>query len=542
MGYQAERRRWRVRLRDRTGGIRGAGTMLDEDHVLTCAHVVERAGGPDADVLIDFVGLPGTPVRIGRVAPGAWVPPGRDERGDIAVLRLAERVPGAWGAPLYRMPLSDGQAVRAYGFPAGADEGLWTFGELAGEGGPGCEWVQLARKNDDQPITGGFSGTAVLDEETGRVVGMVVSRYKAEGERVAWMIPVETILGYLGADRWGQGSPAVDQTFGRELDRVAYDPQFAREVVGWFGEGHGVWIVVTGEAGSAKAAALDLAVVLADRERSAAANELRDTLAKETLPPAGSVDLAVDAAGKTSAQVRQRLAERLDLTLDNGATHSGIGRTVVVNAIDDAAEPEQLIGEVIAPLADRAARLGIRLALGFRRESSPGLTELRSRRNGGRPDGLARRISALDKQIDELAVLEEHIAELVPRFAVNDIPPPRVRRRRGAVNRLQEAADLGDVAWAERHVEEVASVVAADLAAAKIARDRLNAAHERRTELRFRLDGYGERARAAGRVEDPLLDSLYANAWQLLYEGACEPEAAAAAVEEFGAAVRKGSR
>ncbi|WP_406634109.1 serine protease [Amycolatopsis sp. WGS_07] len=540
MGYRAVRRRWRVRLRDRSGGICGAGTMLDEDHVLTCAHVVERAGGPDTDVLVDFVGLPGTPVATGRVVPEAWVPPGRDERGDIAVLRLAERVPGSLGAPLYRMPLSYGQAVCAYGFPEGADEGLWTFGEVAGEGGPGCEWVQLARKNENQPISGGFSGTAVLDVETDRVVGMVVSQYKAEGDRVAWMIPVETILGYLGTERWGQGSPAVDRTFGRELDRVAYDPQFAREVAGWFGEGRGVWVVVTGEAGSAKAAALDLAVVLADRERSAAAKELRDTLAKDTLPPSGSVDLAVDAAGKTAAEVRQRLAERLDLTLEDGTQHSG--RTVLVNAIDDAAEPEQLIGEVIAPLADRAARLGIRLALGFRRESSPGLTELRSRRNGARPDGLARRISMLDKQIDELAALEEHIAELAPRFAVSDIPPPRVRRRRGAVSRLQEAADLGEVAWAERHVEEVAGVLAADLAAAKAARARLDAVHDRRTELRFRLDGYGERARSAGRVEDPLLDSLYAKAWQLLYEGACDPAEAAAAVEEFGAAVRKGSR
>ncbi|MFD2470256.1 S1 family peptidase [Amycolatopsis silviterrae] len=539
MGYRAVRRRWRVRLRGQNGEICGAGTLLDDDHVLTCAHVVER---PGADVLVDFVGLPGTPVTTGRVVPEAWVPPGRDERGDIAMLRLAERVPGSLGAPLYRMPLSDGQPVCAYGFPEGADVGLWTFAEVAGEGGPGCEWVQLVRKNDNQPITGGFSGTAVLDVATDRVVGMVVSQYKAEGERVAWMIPVETVLGYLGADRWGQGSPAVDRTFGRELDRVAYDPQFAREVAGWFGEGHGVWVVVTGEAGSAKAAALDLAVVLADRERSAAAKDLRDTLAKDTLPPAGSVDLAVDAAGKTTAEVRQRLAERLDLTPEDVTTHSGVGRTVLVNAIDDAAEPEQLIGEVIAPLADRAARLGMRLALGFRRESSPGLTELRSRRNGARPDGLARRISALDRQIDELAGLEEHIAELAPRFAVGDVPPPRVRRRRGAVSRLQEAADLGDVAWAERHVEEVAGVLAADLAAAKAARDRLDAAHDRRTELRFRLDGYGERARSAGRVEDPLLDSLYAKAWQLLYEGACDPEEAAAAVEEFGAAVRKGSR
>ncbi|WIX75179.1 trypsin-like peptidase domain-containing protein [Amycolatopsis carbonis] len=103
MGFPAERRRWRVRLRDHGGRIHGAGTMLDEDHVLTCAHVVEDAGGPEAELSVDFVGMRESGGTVAKVVPGAWFPPARDERGDIAVLRLANRQPGSLAAPLHRM-------------------------------------------------------------------------------------------------------------------------------------------------------------------------------------------------------------------------------------------------------------------------------------------------------------------------------------------------------------------------------------------------------------------------------------------------------
>jgi hypothetical protein len=390
VGYQAERRRWQVRLRDRHGRIHGAGTMLDERYLLTCAHVVELAGGPEAELSADFAGIPDAPAGTAKVVDGGWVPAAPDERGDVALLRLAVPQPGVFPAPLHRMPLHrmplpHGLPVRAYGL----DDGLWFRGTLTGEGGPGGEWVQLARRSDSPPIDSGYSGTAVLAEDSGRVVGMVVGRYVADGDCASWMIPVETVLGYFGGLRdWGDGSPAVDPTFstglGGDPHVVAYDVPFARKLASWFGDkanraGQPVWVVVTGERGSARAVALDLGVALADRERAAAAGSLRDTVPEGTVPPSGSVDLAVDAAGKSVDEVRRRLAERLSLTPDHGGPVPHSVRTVVVTAIDDAVEPDRLVGEVIAPLAGRAGQLGLRLALGFRRESSPGLTTLRSR-------------------------------------------------------------------------------------------------------------------------------------------------------------------
>jgi hypothetical protein len=547
VGYQAERRRWRVRLRDQHDRICGAGTMLDEEYLLTCAHVVEQAGGPEAGLSADFVGLPDTPVGIAKVVAGGWVPAGPDERGDVALLRLAAPQPGVFPAPLHRMPLPDNLPVRAYGFPPGADAGLWFRGTLTGEGGPGGEWIQLARRPDSHPIDIGYSGTAVLDEPGDRVVGMMVGRYLADGDFASWMIPVETVLGYLGGLRdWGEGSPAIDPTFstvGSAPHGANYDLLFARKLADWLRDkansaGPAVWVLVTGEPGSARAVALDVGVVLGDRERAAAAGSLRDTVPEGTVPPSGSVDLAVDAAGKSVDEVRRRLAERLALTPDHGGPVSPSVRTVVVTAIDDAVEPDRLVGEVIAPLADRAGQLGLRLALGFRRESSPGFSTLRSLSAGVvPPGGLASRISLLDKAVAELAALEEHAVTVSARFDGEPEPPARSPRRRGLVNQLRTAADEGDVEWAGRHVGEVEQRVAADLTAGNAAKARLDDLIEQRTALRFRLDSYSDKARKLGLVEDQLLDVLYAKAWQLLYEGRCDLVAAAAAVEEYGDAI-----
>src|SRR5882762_5345465 len=74
---------WRVRV---GGGRRGAGVLLDERHVLTCAHVVgdesERVTVSSAVCLPEW--------RIGaRVVPGSWIYRGGDtRRGDVALLEL----------------------------------------------------------------------------------------------------------------------------------------------------------------------------------------------------------------------------------------------------------------------------------------------------------------------------------------------------------------------------------------------------------------------------------------------------------------------
>jgi hypothetical protein len=542
MGLEAERRRWRVRLRDDPGRIHGAGTMLDERHLLTCAHVVERCGGPQARIPVDFVGLPGTASGHATVVADGWKPPTDDERGDIALLRLDEPAAGVFGAPLHRMSLRDHQLVRAYGFPAGADAGLWTFGRLVGEGGPGCEWIQLNKTADAEPIEPGFSGTAVLDEATGVVVGMIVGKYTGEGGRVAWMIPVETMLGHLPRLReWSTGEPAVDESFVRPDGAV--DASFVQQLRDWLSDpGSGaVWVVVTGGEESATANALRLGVVHADRERSFGAP--RPPADAGDPPPAGAVDLAVDASGKTADEVSGRIEDRFGV---DAATRSGRGRTLVVDGIDDAAEPDRLVHEVLAPLAGRADRLGLRLVLAFRRESSPGVTVVRSLSGVSRPaDGdLSGRLDVLTKDLDELAAIEEFQATVAYRFTGAEPVRPRANRLRAGVNLLRAAEAEGDLDWVARHLGDCERKVAPavdDGREQRVVLDRLLA---RRAELRARLDGYAEMARNHGLVEDPELDRAYGLAWEALFVGPCDPAAAEQALRTYAAAVhdRIGSR
>ncbi len=537
MGFERERRRWRVRLRDDLGRIFGAGTMLDEYHLLTCAHVVEALGGARAKVAVDFIGLPDAAPGIAHVVEGGWVPPAEDERGDIALLRLDRPQPGVFGAPLYRMPLGDHQLVRAYGFPQGADSGMWTLARLVGEGGPGGEWVQLHRTVEAEPISQGYSGTAVLDEATGYVVGMVVGRYTGDGGRVAWMIPVETMLGHLPRlGEWTAGSPAVDESFVQLPTDTPPDTAFVEKLATWLaGTPSGaVWVVVTGDAESAVAKALRLAVVLADRERSHGVPELPDVGER---PRVGSVDLAVDAAGKTAEEVRRRIDERLNL-----ATGSTPGRTVVIDAIDDAAEPERLVDEVLAPMAEKAGELGMRLVLAFRREDSPGVTVVRSSSKPGIPrpaeDDLEGRLDALTKAVAELAAIEEYQVTVATRFTGVAMVPARAKRLKGALNQLRSAEIDGDTDWVQRHIGSCERSVAPAIDDGRRVRAVLDRLLARRGELRARLDAYAEMARNHDLIENPELEKAYGHAWQLLFEGPCDLETAAAAVDAYATAVR----
>ncbi|MFE2752899.1 trypsin-like peptidase domain-containing protein [Actinosynnema sp. NPDC059335] len=535
MGFERERRRWRVRLSDDVGRVFGAGTMLDEWHLLTCAHVVEGIDGPRGKVVVDFVGMADAPPGVASVVDEGWVPPTEHERGDIALLRLEKPEPAAHGAPLHRMPLRDHQLVRAYGFPFGAEDGMWTLARLVGEGGPAGEWVQLQRTGEAEPIGQGYSGTAVLDEATGYVIGMVVSRYTGDGGRVGWMIPVETMLGHLPRlAEWVPDGPAVDDSFvDHRTDAV--DVPFARELSRWFATaGAGaVWVVVTGEYESATARALRLVVASADRERSVRLPGLPEGV--DERPRVGSVDLAVDASGKTADEVRRRIEERF-------AVGAPAGRTVVVDGIDDAAEPDRLVEDVLFPLADRAAELGDRLVLGFRRETSPQAGVVRATSGAGTSaePGFPGRLAALDRSVADLAAIEEHQLAVGPRFAGVVLLPPRARRLRSAVNQLRSAWTAGDTAWAERHAGGCERAVTAALDQGRRHRAALDELVDRRAALRARLDSYAEMARDHGLVEERGLDEAYGRAWRLLYDGPCDIAAAGRAVVDYMNAVRHG--
>jgi hypothetical protein len=181
---------WQLRIRDAEGRVRGAGALLDQWHVLTCAHVVGETN-PDADAdpaangSARWVPLDRVQVEFHRLADAApvdavvdrasWAPPRPDRRGDVAVLRLTRPVPDVAPARLSRT-WKEHEPVRVFGFPYLLPEhGLWVRGLTIGRGGPGDELVQIDSLPGSSRVSRGFSGAAVLREADGVALGLVVA-------------------------------------------------------------------------------------------------------------------------------------------------------------------------------------------------------------------------------------------------------------------------------------------------------------------------------------------------------------------------------
>jgi len=200
---------WHVRfLHPDTRAICGAGILLTDRHVLTCAHVVGQAldhdpGGPrpEGRVLVDFPATPEVSSRWARVAQDGWVRKRDDEGGDLAVLVLeGGQVRGAFPPRLARCGTPGRRNVKAFGHPQGFSGGVWAVAELIGAGGQSSEWVQLDGRPIGRPILPGYSGAGVIDEDSDAVIGCIVACFVAPERRpqsgIAWMIPLETVARY----------------------------------------------------------------------------------------------------------------------------------------------------------------------------------------------------------------------------------------------------------------------------------------------------------------------------------------------------------
>ncbi|MFF7780445.1 trypsin-like peptidase domain-containing protein [Streptomyces tanashiensis] len=178
------------------GGVAGAGFLLSEDLLVTCAHVVRGAGsGPGERVLLTFPHVVGAPQVEGLVLEEPWRDP---EDEDVALVRLSSTSPGAAVLLLGSAAGCRGHHVRSFGFPAhappGGHFGFGVAGDLLPAAGRGGTHLQLTDAND---LTTGFSGGPVLDEVTGLVIGMLTEitapdAYK-RGQGIAYVTPTQVL-------------------------------------------------------------------------------------------------------------------------------------------------------------------------------------------------------------------------------------------------------------------------------------------------------------------------------------------------------------
>lgn len=178
---------------------KGAGFLISDREILTCAHVVEGLG---EDIQLDFPLLDKKPRHKARVKKIIPKNPqaGIGDFDDIAVLELAEDEvleQELHPAKIYEVDLNEiyDREVAVYGFPEDINAGEHVDGRLKFLIDKG--WIQINRVKGSRSITKGFSGAAVWDKKGHGVVGMVVTAKTDDQDEDkvihAYMIPADVL-------------------------------------------------------------------------------------------------------------------------------------------------------------------------------------------------------------------------------------------------------------------------------------------------------------------------------------------------------------
>jgi hypothetical protein len=182
-----------VRIYGQQGEPVGAGVLVDMQHTLTCAHVINEACGfphdnppsPQGTVTLDFPLLPLSQRQEARVV--MWQPVAQDGSGDIAGLEiLSTPPPAAQPAHFIDQPELWNVDFRILGFPTGHDTGIFSHGRILGSLANGH--VQLEAVGEFR-ILPGFSDSPVWSEAAKGVVGILVAAETNRQAKAGFMIP-----------------------------------------------------------------------------------------------------------------------------------------------------------------------------------------------------------------------------------------------------------------------------------------------------------------------------------------------------------------
>jgi len=221
-----------VRIYHGNGAVVGAGFLVSNSYVLTCAHVITQALG----ILQTTQESPTEPINVDfpLIAPGEkltasvvmWKPVSSTELfEDIAGLKLNSQLPNS--AQPVRFVAADDlweHSIRVFGFPKGHSDGVWASGVLRDTN---AKWLQM----EDAKVTGyqlepGFSGAPVWDEQLAGVVGMAVAAEKRrEHVKAGFIVPIQVLSQSLSElSQWGQiltnSQPALSRLTPRQRRRL----------------------------------------------------------------------------------------------------------------------------------------------------------------------------------------------------------------------------------------------------------------------------------------------------------------------------------
>ncbi|MGH8908224.1 MAG: trypsin-like peptidase domain-containing protein, partial [Egibacteraceae bacterium] len=385
----------------------GAAVVIDERRVLTCEHVV--SGRPQLWVAFPKADNPFGPrcqVREVRIASQSLA--------DLAVLELDEPVPaGVIPARLLRPRPADVVDRRwwAFGFADYKPRGNSADGVIGASLGYG--WVRLDAESRYH-VQPGFSGGGLWSPDYGAVIGVVgAANDRGDGQAIAlyhadqclpdeklwrlteWPVAAASEIA-LSAWGWALETDAEARRHWKPRARgVSVDAERGfrfrgrraalTEIVAWLDRDRPdrKVLVVTGSPGVGKSAVLGRVVATADAGVAAALPEGDDAV-RATV---GSVGCAVHAKGKTALDVAMEiaraasapLAERLDDFVtglhDVLADRRGRRFNVVIDALDEAADPAQaraIITRVALPIAEICADVGAQVVVGTRPRDDAG--------------------------------------------------------------------------------------------------------------------------------------------------------------------------
>ena len=201
--------------------------------------------------------------------------------------------------------------------------------------------------------------------------------------------------------------------------------------------------MVTAGPGSGKTAVLGLVSALTHPEHRPTVPIDAIQLPPAAIPPIGAVDVTIYAGGLTHDQVQAGLAAAAQIradtigelitALDARATASGRPFTAIIDALDEAADPAQLITQVLRPIIDHAH--GVRLLLGTR----PHLLKLLQ------PPGTPARVEVIDldapRWADRQALTVYTIRNLIEASPDSPYRDARPRQARSVADAVADAAD-----------------------------------------------------------------------------------------------------